>query len=219
MAVISERYPEFLRLVVQAVPSPSNSTLWGTAVDTFGVVASSPSGRRALLNMEDDTKAALTSLGEMVVNAQPDVRVRCLRALSMLLSCREEGERWEESVSLHWFNTLHRNPFQILMSIVKQPFQDLRIAGLRVLLVMSSFEWGQRLFHSHPGFLEYLLDRTTEPDKEGKELKYEIVHSMVASGSVAEGVFGSVDLLKLKRYEREGPFYSAVDTSVALEGM
>ena len=219
MAVISERYPEFLRLIVQAVPSPSNTTLWGTAVDTFGVVASSESGRKALLNIEADTKAALKFVGELIVSGQPDLRVRCLRALSMILSCDEGVENWEESLSLKWFNSLHKTPFQVLKSIVKQPFQDLRVAGLRVLLVMSSFEWGQRLFHSQPGFLEYLLDRTTEPDKEGKELKYDIVHKMVASGPVAEAVFGNVDLLKLKRYEREGPFFSTTDTSVALEGM
>lgn len=219
MAVICERYPEFLRLIVQAIGSPSNTTLWGTSVDTLGAVGSSESGRKALLNIDADTKAALHCLGEFIVSGHTDIRVRCLRAVSMILSCDEEIDNWEESISLQWFNTIHNTPFQILMSIVKQPFQDLRVAGLKVLLVMASFEWGQRLFHSHAGFLEYLLDRTTEPDKEGKELKYEIVQSLVATGATAEEVFGNVDLLKLKRYEREGPFYSSVDTSVALEGM
>jgi 26S proteasome non-ATPase regulatory subunit 5 len=139
----------------------------------------------------------------------------------MLLSCPEEGRgrKWEESTSLQWFNTLHPKLLTVLMSMAKQPFQDLRLAGLRVLLTMSSFEWGQRQFQEHAGFLEYLLDRSTEHDKEGRELKYEIVHSLVGSGSIAETVFGNVDLLKLRKYDREGPFYSSADTTIALEGM
>lgn len=219
MEVICERFPEFLRLVLHSVPSPSNTSVWGTAVDTFGVLGSTDSGRRALLSVEAETKSALNSLGEFIVNGHPDVRTRSLRALSMLLSCTEGCDNWEESVSLQWFNTIHINPFPILMSIVKQPFQDLRVAGLHVLLTMASFEWGQRIFSSHAGFLEYLLDRKTEPDKEGRELKYEIVHCIVTTGETAEKVFGNVDLLKLRKYNREGPFFSAADTTVAMEGM
>ena len=219
MAAICERFPKFLWLVLDTVPSPSNTSVWGTAVDTFGVLGSTDSGRKALFNAEAETKSALTSLGEFIASGHPDVRTRSLRALSMLLSCTERCGNWEESVSLQWFNTVHKDPFPILMSIVKQPFQDLRVAGLRVLLTMSLFEWGQRIFSSHAGFLEYLLDRKTEPDKEGRELKYEIVHSIVTTGETAERVFGNVDLLKLRKYDREGPFFSAADTTVAMEGM
>ena len=205
--------------MVQSVPSPSNTAVWGTAVDTFGVLGSTQTGRKVLLNIEEETNTALKCLGEFLVNGQSDIRTRSLRALSMILSCQEGCGQWEESVSLMWFNSLHKNTFSILMSIVKQPFQDLRLAGLKVLVTMAAFEWGQRIFLSHAGFIEYLLDRTTEHDKEGRELKYDIVHSIVASGETAANVFGNVDLLKLKRYDREGPFYSSVDSSVALEGM
>ena len=219
-AAICERYPEFLHLILEALPSPANTTLWGTAVDTFGVLGSNESGRRALQNIEAELRASLKCLGEFIVNGHSDVRTRTLRAVSMLLSCPEGPDRkWEESTSLQWFNTLHPKLFTVLMSIVKQPFQDLRLAGLHVLLTMSLFEWGQRQFQQHAGFLEYLLDRSTEPDKEGREMKYEIVHSLVVSGSVAEAVFGNVDLLKLRKYDREGPFFSAADTTIALEGM
>ena len=220
MAVICERFPEFLRLTVQAIPTPSNTSVWGTAVDTFGVLGSTKTGREALLNVVGaDMSANLKCLGEFIVSGHPEVRTRSLRALSMLLSCEEGCDNWEESVSLKWFNTIHRDPFPILMSVVKQPFQDLRLAGLRVLLTMASFEWGQRVFSSHAGFLEYILDRKTEPDKEGRELKYEIIHSIVASGETAERVFGNVDLLKLRKYDREGPFFGGADTTIALEGM
>ena len=219
-AAICERYPDFLRLILEALPVPTNTTLWGTAVDTFGVLGSSESGRRALLNMEAETQASLKCLGEFIVSGHSDVRTRSLRAISMLLSCPEGRDRkWEESTSLQWFNILHPKIFPVLMSIVKQPFQDLRLAGLHVLLTLASFEWGQRVFQKHAGFLEYLLDRSTEPDKEGREMKYEIVHSLVASGSTAEAVFGNVDLLKLRKYDREGPFFSAADTTIAMERM
>ena len=218
---ICERYPDFLRLILESLPNPANTTLWGTALDTFGVLGSSDSGRRALQNIEAELLgASLKCLGEFIVNGHSDIRTRTLRAVSMLLSCPEGCDRkWEESTSLQWFNALRPKLFTVLMSIAKQPFQDLRLAGLRILLTMSAFEWGQRQFQQHAGFLEYLLDRSTEHNKEGREMKYEIVHSLVASGSIAEAVFGNVDLLKLRKYDREGPFYSAADTTIAMEGM
>lgn len=103
------------------------------------------------------------------------------------------------------------------MSIARQPFADLRHAALKVILSLAPYEWGQREMMAHGGFLEYLLDRHTEADKEGKELKYEIVHVMVES-VCAEEVYGNVDFLKLRKFNREGPFYYTSDTTVATEG-
>ena len=67
------------------------------------------------------------------------------------------------------------------------------------------------------GFLEYLLDRTTESDKAGKEHKYEFIVELVRSPFSKE-VFEKPFSLRLREYEREGPFYVRAQAAVAFEG-
>ena len=67
------------------------------------------------------------------------------------------------------------------------------------------------------GFLEYLLDRTTETDKAGKEHKYEFIVELVRS-PFSKKVFEKPFYLRLREYEREGPFYVKAQAAVAFEG-
>ena len=67
------------------------------------------------------------------------------------------------------------------------------------------------------GFLEYLMDRKTETDKAGKELKYELIVELVRSPFSKE-VFEKPFHLRLREYEREGPFYVRAQAAVAFEG-
>ena len=217
VAAICTQYPEFLRTVLAAVHSPQDDTIWGIAVDTFGILGSTEAGRKTLEAHGSETTAALKKLGSFIADAKSELRIRCLEAATMLVSCTEEEcSDWEISKSREMFRALHPKIFLVLMKAVKQPFEDLHTAGLKLLLVLANFEWGQREMHDHPGFLEYLLDRQTESEKTGKELKYEIVHRLVISGT-AESVFGSPSYLKLRKYDREGPFFYSADTTVALE--
>ena len=71
--------------------------------------------------------------------------------------------------------------------------------------------------NSQPGFHEYLLDRSTETNKEGKEAKFEVVSALAEAPTSGE-VFGRPYLLRLKEYVREGPFFVKVQSEVALEG-
>ena len=82
---------------------------------------------------------------------------------------------------------------------------------------LSNQPWAARLLNQEPGFLEYLLDRSTERDKEGKETKFEVVKALSEAYCTAE-IFGNPALLSLKVYVREGPFYVRVQSEVAMEG-
>lgn len=210
------QYPRFLPLILQALLTPHDTTLWGISLDTFALLASNIKSRAALLELSASTEQCLKALGNFIINGSTDVRIRTLDAVSQILSCPEQVD-YEESVTRKWFTILGPRVFSALISIVKQPFPELRRPVLKVFLAMAGSEWGQKEMRSIGGFLEYLLDRHTETEKEGRELKYEIVQAM-ATSSYAESVWGNVDLLKLKKYEREGPFYSQSDVTVATEG-
>ena len=199
--------------MLAAVSSVHEDTIWGVAADTFGAVGSTVAGRKALVGLEDQVQTALKTLGAVIAGSQAQLRIRALGVVTMLMSCEED----EGSVSKghEWFNLLHGKSFSTLMLVVRQPFEDLRTGALRVLLTIAKWEWGQREMHGHPGFLEYLLDRRTEPDRIGKELKYDVVHTLVTS-TTAEGVFGSPAFLKLRQYAQEGPFFISAESALDL---
>ena len=214
--VLCSEYPRFLDLTLQAALVPQDETLWGVAVDTFGLLSSTLSGRTVLLAEQQSTSRVLKRLGELIDNGPSAVRCRALRSVRMMVSCVEECS-WEHSVSRQWLAKIRPDFFQLLLSVVRQPFADLRLAGLVVMLEMANWEWGQREMQKCPGFLEYLLDRNSEPDKEGKELKYEIVHRIMST-EYGETVWGSLDAIRMKKFDREGPFYYVGDTTIAIEG-
>ncbi len=207
--VLSEKYPRFLLLVLEAVISPNEDTLWGVCVDTLGLLSSTADGRALLLAMESATKSALKMLGDVVSSSSSAAQCRVLRALAMMASCKEEeeGKPWQSSLTLQWYREIHPHLFKLILSIVRQPFAESRLAGLGVMVEMSRWEWGQREMEGCPGFLEYLLDRHSISDKRGKEEQYEIIRRLVESRCGQE-VWGNVNMMKLKKYEREGPFHA-----------
>lgn len=66
------------------------------------------------------------------------------------------------------------------------------------------------------GFFEYLLDRRTENEKEGQELKYEVIKKITLCPD-ASNIFDKPMILKLKQYIRDGPFYVGSDVSVIMD--
>lgn len=72
--------------------------------------------------------------------------------------------------------------------------------------------------NAEPGFIEFLLNRSTEKDKEGKEAKFSIIQSIVQNGEEAKSACGNVNYLKLRRYVNEGVFYVEPEANVAFDG-
>ena len=103
------------------------------------------------------------------------------------------------------------------MSVADQPFPELRVAILLVFQALAFQPWGQTIMNDHPGFREYLLNRSTEKNKEGKEGKYAIIQILADSPTVRD-VFGDPYYVQLKTYCSEGPFYVRAQAQVAMEG-
>ena len=106
----------------------------------------------------------------------------------------------------------------ILIQIAKQPFVDLRLAAYRCLLELTRSSWALHAMNNEPGFVEFLLNRSTEKDKEGKEAKFAIIQSICHDGEEAKLAFGNVNYLKLRRYVNEGVFYVEPEANVAFDG-
>lgn len=68
-----------------------------------------------------------------------------------------------------------------------------------------------------PGFVEYIVDRSVDPDKDSKDAKFELVKALINAKTTAE-VFGNPHYLRLRAYHREGPYYIKATSTVAVEG-
>jgi len=76
--------------------------------------------------------------------------------------------------------------------------------------------WGRTEILGSPGFLEFLLNRESEREKEGKEAKYELLVELASSGDAKEVIGHDQDFL-LREYVRLGPFYVAAQSQVAFQ--
>lgn len=204
------QYPGFLHTLLEAIHHPEQDTTWGIAVDTFGVLGSFLPGRKALKMSGSQLDEALKLLGRLIREGRSEVRVRSMHTLNTILSCPDDDQ--ETRV---WLNVVLLHPGVTLLSIARQPFPDLHMEALGVVLTMVQKQWGQQEMKVVPGFVEYLLDRRTETERLGKQLKYDILHALVSSGT-AEKEFGSSVFVKFRKYDREGPFFAG-ETMVAFE--
>lgn len=86
-----------------------------------------------------------------------------------------------------------------------------------VFQAIGTQPWGQKLMISAPGFMEFILDRSTGQTKEAKDAKFELVGSLVSSSTAAE-ILGSQHYIRLKAYLIEGPYYVSAVAAVGTEG-
>lgn len=116
-----------------------------------------------------------------------------------------------------WFEALSPTPMDFVMSLCRQPFQEIRLAGFQLLHVLATNPWGQEYIVRAPGFVEYLMDRSTESLKPCKDAKFEVVRSLVTSPSSSTVMSPDV-LEQLKDFMQQGEFYVRGETEVAIEG-
>lgn len=182
-------------------------------MDTFMLLGSTHKLRPILLTQQNEVNPVIQKLWEYALQSQSDLQVRALDVLTALFSCETDTEL----LNSDWFDLCpFQTPLSTIMTIVKRPFSDLQLSGLRLILSLSTWEWGQKHIKKCPGLLEYLMDRKTISDTRGKQVKFDIISTLANSPS-AESVFGSPVFVKLAQYVREGAFYVADELSVALD--
>jgi len=107
-------------------------------------------------------------------------------------------------------------PLSTLISNTKQTLEDLRIASFAIMQKMALHPWGQTEMSNSKEFIDYILNRTTETTKLGKEWKFTIVQTLVKAHN-AENIIPPNIFDRLTRYLREGPFYVKTEATVAFE--
>ncbi|KAG9354206.1 hypothetical protein JZ751_012330 [Albula glossodonta] len=214
---ICECYPAFLQKVFE-MAMDQDPVMTGVALDTLGVLGSTVEGKQVLQKTGEKFQRVLKRMSQLARNATTEMRVRCLEAITLLLTLPAE-QQTEDLLGLteSWFGVLSNQPMEMFRGISTQPFPELHIRALRVFTAIACQPWGQKLMVASPGFVEFIIDRSTGPSKESKDAKFELVKALVDSTSTAE-IFGNQHYLRLRAYVREGPYYVTAVSSVTVEG-
>ncbi|KAJ6654571.1 hypothetical protein lerEdw1_006724 [Lerista edwardsae] len=226
---ICERYPVFVEKVF-SMAEGQDPTMFGVAVDTLGIVGSNVEGKLALQKMGlypirrhtrgwvNRFHGVLNRIGHQAKNAPTELRVRCLDAIASLLYLPLD-QQTEDLLGMteSWFSHLASQTLELFRSISTQPFPDLHCGALRVFTAVANQPWAQQRMIASPGFVEYIVDRSVEPDKVSKEAKYELVKALAGAKTTAQ-IFGNQHYLRLREYLREGPYYVRAVATTAVEG-
>ncbi|XP_037551504.1 26S proteasome non-ATPase regulatory subunit 5 [Nematolebias whitei] len=214
---VCEAYPTFLNKVFEMTLDP-DPTMIGVALDTLGLLGSTVEGKQVLQKTGAEFKAVFSRMSQLAASGATELRVRSLDAISQLLTLQPEHQT-EDLLSLteSWFHLLSNKPMEMICSISTQPFPELHCGALRIFSAVAGQLWGQKMMMSTPGFMEFILDRSSGQTKEAKDAKFELVGSLVGSSTAAE-ILGSPNYMRLKTYLREGPYYVSAVASVSTEG-
>ncbi|XP_020370981.2 26S proteasome non-ATPase regulatory subunit 5 isoform X2 [Rhincodon typus] len=214
---VCERYPAFIEKVFEMIEG-QEPTMIGVGLDTIGILGSCVEGKQVLHKTGSKFQEVLRRLGSISCNASTDLRVRCLDTIASLLSLSND-QQTEDLLGMteSWFHTLHSHPMETFCNMNSQPFPEIHISSLKIFTAIASQPWGQRLMISTPGFVEYIVDRSAEPDKSSKDAKFELVKTLVDSKTTAE-IFGNQYYLQLRAYLREGPYFVKAVATVAVDG-
>ncbi|XP_029469057.1 26S proteasome non-ATPase regulatory subunit 5 [Rhinatrema bivittatum] len=214
---ICEQYPVFVNKVFEMAEG-QDITMIGVAVDTLGILGSNVEGKQVLQKTGSRFLNLCKRLGQHAMSASTELRLRCLDAISSLLYLPPDQHTEDLLVMTEsWFASLSTQPLDLFRNISTQPFPDLHCGALKVFTAIANQPWAQKLMIDSPGFVEYIVDRTVDPDKISKDAKFELVKALVNSKTIAE-IFGNQHYLRLRAYVREGPYYVKAISTVAVEG-
>nr|XP_023016451.1 26S proteasome non-ATPase regulatory subunit 5-like [Leptinotarsa decemlineata] len=205
------KYPKFFDRLFSNLES-GNLTIVGISLDTLGTIGLSGAGKCALQSTGNRITYAIKTVIKLLPSLPTEVRMRALNCLENLLSVTETVTDLTQ-ITRKWYLMFGDEPMELILRYAKNPFSEIKLAGLGLLHALANQTWGQEEINNTPGLVEYLLDRNTETVKECKEMKYGII-KLLANSSI----FDSPTTNRLREYVKEGPFYVHVITEIAFEG-
>ncbi|KAI5646556.1 proteasome non-ATPase 26S subunit domain-containing protein [Phthorimaea operculella] len=216
---IFNKYPVLVNSLFEALES-NDATVLPVALDTLAFVGSTIEGKLCLAALGSQFTQSIEYVTQLIRNSPTDLKIRALHCFSSLISVEQDPNLprtgpIDHRVTLmtrEWFRSLSTNPMDKLCEICKNPFPDIRLAAFSLLEAVCQHQWGEELVARCAGFIEYLLDRSTDHTKECKEVKYDVIRRL--SRSMA---FDANTLQKLTTYVEQGPFYSETTLEVAME--
>jgi 26S proteasome non-ATPase regulatory subunit 5 len=211
-----EMYPSFSAILMNMLTSDITESQI-LALEVISHIAVKWKGKEMLQSRNEVQEKVYEVLRKQIKSGPSALRVRALGAFANIIkNVDESGE--VPDIARDLFDKLEppNNTMPAIIGLAKQPFADISAAAYDILVSASYYAWGVQKFLDVPGFMEYLLDRSTAKDKEAKVLKYNLISSIVAQSEVGNIVPPEI-LKQLRFYVNQGAFYVEATARVALD--
>lgn len=217
---IIPHYKHMVRKIFQDVNN-EDITLSCLCVETISFICTKDQGLKVLYETEPDAlKHVVMVMTSTISNPGEDdyVRERTLQSLTSMFHHDDVNDVQLTNICEKLYRYLNDdNPMTYLFKLVRIPFAEVRHGAFKLLAHLSKYSWVEQDMVLCAGFIEYLLDRNTETEKEGHELKFVIVQHLARSSTALDN-FGVGYFDKLDKYCEQGAFYSESHVSVTYEG-
>jgi len=214
-------YPAFTDTVFHLIQD-SDLPLQIVAIETVSYISTGNQGKRTLANLPGNPMdVVMKKIGSLINNSNSEVRLKVLHAVAEMIYIPVNQSEDDELPAIveKWLTMINPKPIQFIMNLMKQPFNELRLELLTVLFNLSSQLWAQKHMSFQPGFIEFLLDRGAEPNKECTECKFKIVERLVESNK--DNKFGIIwapsIITQMKEHSQQGPWFVRAQANVASE--
>lgn len=217
---LETKYPQVLDKICDYCQS-ENKQLLDYAVDLIAAIGRGGyAARKVLDNHPDFRQKCLSQLGLAIKCSDGLIKSRTLRCITDLLEIHEDDPRDEScALSESFYSAIIDGKQRMtnqLLALCRVPFMEIRISAMLVVAAIADQLWGQRELAEHPNFLKWILDRSSEACKEGKEAKFEILKTLVKSRTTTR-VFKGEDYLKLRADFKNGPFHVGIAEEMLLD--
>ena len=138
---IVSKYPKVINKIYENFQS-NDPSLRILCVETISITASTSQGLKLLYENPDALKKAVSKMGKMASGfVEGDhSRRRTLDALTTIFS-QDSGDVEASLICEKLYRYLDENTMFFLFSLIKQPFIELRFGALKLLLVLSQYDW------------------------------------------------------------------------------
>ncbi|KAK6639279.1 hypothetical protein RUM43_007551 [Polyplax serrata] len=211
----TNEYPQVMSLLFSGIEENDESLL-GVTITSIGKVGSSCSGRNILKQHKDQMRRFFTKT-QQFLNCKTDLAVTVVNSLSELLK-KINGDASCNEITEEWFDYMGFNATEVIVNLGKLPFIEIRLPALALLKTLAAHSWGAKKLCNYPGMIEYLLNRSSEYNKDCKQTKFDIVCNIVQSAGNSNDFLNPDVLHTLKEFVKEGPFYVPLEVETAIEG-
>lgn len=234
---VFNQYPEFYQYLLNTVlddnynnnDSKANICL---SIDTLAHIFENNEAKSILIENYKEVllQKIFKRLLYFIQYAINELRIKSIYCFSSLISSNLKSNIILNSLSMDYVSSLTYNLFEcfikettsekffnLLLNYAKQPFMEIRLATQSCFNAFVQTKWGSEYLLKNSNkseFLKYLLDRSTELEKEGRMSKYELVKSVSNSEFIHE-LIDAAQFKLIEIYIREGPYY--IQREVAVE--
>ncbi|XP_013108218.2 26S proteasome non-ATPase regulatory subunit 5 [Stomoxys calcitrans] len=208
-------YPRMIQCLFDCLHSGDTSIL-PAAFDTLANLCRT---QEAVILLEEhyssDVKESLEDYSSYLRNLPSELKNRAFSSLEAVFYFKPTISAQVSGILQKWFGYLNggSNNMQFLMDFCRNPFPDIKISTLNLIGSIFLYPWAIEALKNTAGFLEYLLDRKIEFDKEAKYAKYCVIKLLAESSA-----FDPETNNQLRTYVNEGPYFMQSIMDVAVEG-